>query len=203
MNLQGIDLVLASASPRRKELLEKARIPFTLHPAKVSENLEENLRAKLTFDEQIIEIARRKASWVLAELKSLRNSPFFVVGADTLVLIDDLVLGKPEDSNDAVRTLSRLSGQWHQVKTSIILIHSASHFETAGVETTRVKFKTLTQKQIEDYVATGDPLDKAGSYGIQTLERDFVETIDGRLDNVIGFSMELFTKLVSQQRNRK
>lgn len=202
MDLQGIELVLASASPRRKEILSRAGVPFTVLPSKVSENLEENLRAKLTFDEQIIEIARRKARAVFSDEATHRNSPFFVVGADTLVLIDDLVLGKPESENEAFQMLSRLSGRWHEVKTAIVVLHSPSQHETAAVETTRVKFHPLTEKQIWDYIKTGDPMDKAGSYGIQSLDRQFIEKIEGRLDNVIGLSMQLFEQLMDQQRKK-
>lgn len=200
----GHELVLASASPRRREILKQAGYSFTLHPSKVSENLEENLRAKLSIDEQIIEIARRKAGAVVAEFAEKAQKPFITLAADTLVILDGEVLGKPTDPSDAIRTLEKLSGRWHEVKTAVVLMRhggpgaSASHYETTGIETTRVLFKDLTSKQIADYVASGDPMDKAGSYGIQNLDDSFVAKLEGRLDNVIGLSLKLFTSLLRQ-----
>lgn len=200
MELMSRDLVLASASPRRKMILETAGFPITVHPTKVSENLEENLREKLTISEQIIEIARRKARAGFNSLMSIKKAPFIVIGADTLVILENEILGKPADQADAEKTLHRLSGRWHEVRTSIVIIDSVSHNETAGIESTRVLFKELSSEQIKAYVASGDPMDKAGSYGIQNLQDSFVEKLDGRLDNVIGLSLLLFNRLLKMQR---
>lgn len=200
----GHELVLASASPRRREILRQAGYSFTLHPSKVSENLEENLRAKLSIDEQIMEIARRKARAVVEEFAEKAEKPFITLAADTLVILDGEVLGKPADAADAIRTLEKLSGRWHEVKTAVVLVRHGgareprSQIETAGIETTRVLFKNLTARQIADYVASGDPMDKAGSYGIQNLDESFVARLEGRLDNVIGLSLRLFTSLLRQ-----
>jgi septum formation protein len=166
-------LVLASASPRRQELLRTARIPFTVRPATVDEQpfAAENPEAYVS---RLAE-AKARVCWQPGEL---------TLGADTVVTLDGLLLGKPSDSADAARMLRLLSGRTHQVLTGICLYDGTSTH--AAVETTAVEFLELTDEEIDAYVASGEPFDKAGAYGIQGEASKFVRRVDGCYFNVVG-----------------
>lgn len=179
-------LILASQSPRRRELLNEAGFSFDVVSVKVSEIPDKNLNV----NEQILDIARRKARSALTELKSSRAEPFVILSADTEVIFDNAPLGKPENPDDAFRILSLLSGKKHQVLTAVCLIDSESSREVSQVETTEVFFKKLTPEQIRTYIQTGEPMDKAGAYGIQGLGREFVEKFEGSYDNVVGLPVK-------------
>lgn len=197
-------LVLASESPRRRKLLSEAGYPYVLFPVKVSEYLEKNL----TIDEQIKSIARRKASVAFKQYNPSEKGDFLVLTADTMVILDDQAVGKPDNVEDAKQWLRRLSGRSHLVKTAVCLtfgrclnlIQGQSESELVeqieGIETSTVFFQKLSEKEISDYVLTGEPMDKAGSYGIQGLGAKFVERIEGPYDNVVGLPMELFEKML-------
>ncbi|HRO67741.1 MAG TPA: Maf family protein [Pseudobdellovibrionaceae bacterium] len=180
-------LILASESPRRKDLLHKAGIRFQVFPVKVSEIPDKTLNA----GEQILDIAGRKARAAFEELsKRGNNSPFVVLAADTEVIFEGVPLGKPSSPEDAIRTLLRLSGRVHEVITAVRMIDSSSGKAHSHIETTRVRFRSLPEKEIRDYVETGEPMDKAGSYGIQGLGGKLVEKIEGDFDNVVGLPIK-------------
>lgn len=206
---QKLQLVLASESPRRKDLLERAGFSFHVFSVKVSEQLEKNLTDKLSLDEQIIEIAKRKALASLKAYKSSKDQGFLILAADTMVILDRTPLGKPESEEQAYRFLKDLSGREHEVKTAVILAEgpvsfsglSADHLILRqGIDTTRVLFRHLSDKEIREYIQTKEPMDKAGAYGIQGLGGNFVEKFVGAHDNVVGLPIEVVKKLLNEGR---
>jgi septum formation protein len=168
-------LILASASPRRSELLRKARIVFRVEPAHVPEEhtVGEDPQA------YAIRLATEKARTIAAE-----HSSDFVLGADTIVLCDAHILEKPSDEADAARMLRLLSGRTHEVTTGVCLCGPRT--EIVESETTRVTVAELSDEDIADYVHTGEPMDKAGSYGIQGMFSRWVTGIEGDYFNVVG-----------------
>ncbi|UXR64974.1 Maf family protein [Bdellovibrio bacteriovorus] len=187
-------LILASESPRRKQLLSEAGFSFDVVPVKISEIPNKNLNV----NEQILDIARRKARAALPLLKASRTEPFIVLTADTEVIFGGGPLGKPQDREDAFRILRLLSGKYHEVLTAVCLVESSSGKELSHVETTKVYFKNLSDAEIWTYIDTGEPMDKAGAYGIQGQGRAFVEKIDGPFDNVVGLPVEAVKNLLSK-----
>ena len=176
-----LPLVLASASPRRAELLRAAGIPFEVSIADVDETQLPGEDA----DTYVRRLAQAKAARVAAT-----HPGRLVLGADTAVVVDGDVLGKPRDVGDACEMLSRLSGRSHHVLTGVCLIDAAGGAQTA-VASTRVHFRQLSDADIKDYVASGEPMDKAGAYGIQAGARDFITAIDGAFDTVVGLPVAL------------
>jgi septum formation protein len=170
-------LILASRSPRRADLLRALGIEFEICPAEVSETVP-------------AETLPRHASLLLAQFKARAVAKHFpqrlVLGADTVVSIDDRILGKPQDAVEAKRILEALSGRWHTVWTGICLCHLARRFEISDVVSSSVRFRTLSDREIDEYIASGEPLDKAGAYGIQGKGGELVEELEGSLENVIG-----------------
>lgn len=190
------EMILASESPRRRQLLEEAGFKFTVHPPKISENLENNLNV----DEQILTLAGRKARAVLEEIKKTRTGPTLILAADTMVIHQSIPLGKPKDAEDAFQILRRLSGSVHLVKTGMAIITHPSQFEIHHLEMTEVEFKTLTDQEIRDYIATGEPFDKAGAYGIQGGGGEFVARYSGLKSNVIGLPVERFQEILMERK---
>ena len=186
-------LILASQSPRRSEILKKAGYQFVSFPVYVSEIPNKNL----SLDEQILDIARRKAEAVIVEIKdkglAVENS--VVLTADTMVCFNSSALGKPDDEAMAFSFLRLLSGQKHQVKTAVYLLDLSTEETVFHVETTDVHFKNLTDEQIKNYIATKEPLDKAGAYAIQGLGGQFVEKFEGDFNNVVGLPLHALEKL--------
>jgi len=173
--------ILASASPRRHQLLSEAGYKFEV----VSPPVDEVAHGWLTVRELTIWNAARKAARVL------KMSPDAVVlAADTLVMIDGEVLGKPTDLEDAVRILRRLSGRAHEVWTAVRICHGARDRSQSFHEMSRVHFRKLDDKAIRDYLAKIDPLDKAGAYAAQGHGTEIIERIDGSYSNVVGLPME-------------
>lgn len=187
-------LILASESPRRRELLKKAGYDFSVVPVKVSEIPNKNLNV----NEQILDIARRKARAAFDQLKSSTDTPFRVLSADTEVIFAEKPLGKPQNREDAFRILRLLSGKPHQVITAVCLIDSNSHKELSQYEITHIHFKNLTDEEIWTYIDSGEPMDKAGAYGIQGLGGNFVEKIEGPFDNVVGLPIALVKKMLAE-----
>ncbi|NDD64361.1 MAG: septum formation inhibitor Maf [Acidobacteria bacterium] len=181
-------MILASGSPRRAELLQTAGIEFTVRIGDVDEAL---LPGETPY-EYVSRLATSKATAVAREM----GPGVLVLGADTTVVIDDEIAGKPLDEADARRMLHRLSGQWHEVLTGVTLIHG--HHLLVEVETTRVKFALLTAEEIDWYVASGEPMDKAGAYGIQGLASRFVERIEGSYSNVVGLPVSRVYEMLRQ-----
>ena len=188
------DIVLASASPRRRELLDRAGVTFRVHPVDADEELDDQLAAKPL--EAVKCIAERKARAAYGQLAAPdRARALVIIASDTMVVLDGEIFGKPRDAADATRMLRALSGRAHDVNTAVSLcIVSAPSAEGENadatfrtfVDTTHVFFRDLTEREIADYIATGDPFDKAGSYGIQSGAGAFVDHIEGDLDTVIG-----------------
>lgn len=187
-------LILASESPRRRDLLDQAGFKFEVVSIKVSEIPDKNLNV----NDQILDIARRKARAALALLKSSRKDHFRVLSADTEVIWNGEPLGKPQNKDDAYRILKLLSGQTHEVKTAVCLIDSESGHEISQIETTLIHFKSLSDRDIWDYIETGEPMDKAGAYGIQGLGGKFVAQFIGPFDNVVGLPIERVRKMLAQ-----
>ena len=183
---EGISVILASASPRRRDLLGSMNIPFTVQVSEADENLPPHTPPK----EAVELLARRKGAAVAA----LQEGDHLVLAADTLVALGDLALGKPQ-SEEAARTMLRmLSGKAHQVHTGVAVLRGERVF--SGVVTTEVVFRSLTDREIAEYVATGEPMDKAGAYGIQGLGGALVARIDGEFDNVVGLPCRLTDELL-------
>ena len=168
-------LILASASPRRAELLRNAGIAFTVEPAHVPEQVLPG-EQPLSYAQRL---ARDKARAVFA-----RHPDNVVLGADTIVVADEHLMEKPRDDADAARMLRLLSGCAHQVITGVCLI--APNFEQVEAEVTEVRFSPLTDAEIAAYIATREPMDKAGAYAIQGVASRWVERIDGCYFNVVG-----------------
>jgi len=174
-------LLLASNSPRRLELLLEAKFEFEIFAPEVDERFD----VDLTLRELTAFNAIRKA------MTAARLRPKNVVlAADTLVSIDDHVLGKPKDKNEAVAMLERLSGRVHDVCTSVFICELASAKSTSFHEVSRVHFQKLNRSKIDNYLACVDPLDKAGAYAAQGSGREIIEKIDGSYTNVVGLPME-------------
>jgi len=172
-------LVLASQSPRRRELLGCAGIRFVVRPGSV----DESRTGEEDPVEHVCRLAREKAQSVACALDEI------VLGADTVVVIDGEVLGKPSDREHAARMLRQLSGRSHEVVTGICL--RASNRLIVDKESTRVRFVRLPEKEIAAYVASGEPMDKAGAYAIQGLASRFVDRIEGCYFNVVGLPVAL------------
>jgi septum formation protein len=185
----GLDrLVLASASPRRRELLAQAGFTFDVISADVPE-VRKPGEDPIRF---VTRLAREKAEAVLATHPVTPDT--IILGADTIVLIDDDVLGKPRDAPDAARMLRLLSGQTHQVITGVCLAKGRERQRAA--EVTFVRFATLSDDEIAEYVATGEPLDKAGAYAIQGRAGRWVPRIHGCYFNVVGLPLALVSSMI-------
>jgi septum formation protein len=191
-------LVLASASPRRQELLRNAGIPFTVHPANIPEI---PLAGELPRD-CAERLAREKARFIFH-----RQADKFVLGADTIVVVGSETLGKPRDEADAMRMLRLLSGRTHQVITAVCLLGPAlrtgnqkleTGFEDTRSETTLVTMTTLTDDDIQSYIATGEPMDKAGAYAIQGIASRWIPRIDGDYFNVVGLPVALVHRMLQE-----
>ena len=170
-------MILASQSPRRKEILERAHLDFTIHPADINED---RIEGESPTD-LVRRLAHTKAHAVQDELRCFDE---VILAADTIVWQGDDVFGKPHDAADAIRMLKTLSGATHHVSTGVCLISGAA--ESTFVETTDVRFRELADQEIEAYVACGEPADKAGAYAIQGGAHGFVDALDGDYDNVVG-----------------
>jgi septum formation protein len=182
--LKNVRLVLASASPRRAELLRAAGIEFDV----LVSNVDEALDPEESPDGYVRRIAQLKAEAVVP-----RAGGRPVLGADTIVVVNNAVLGKPADEADARRMLQLLSGREHTVVTAVCLVNPAAHSNRiqVGVAHTAVEFAALDNAEIEWYAATGEPRDKAGAYAIQGLASRFVTRIDGSYSSVVGLPVAL------------
>jgi septum formation protein len=178
-------LILASSSPRRAELLRAAGIPFEVIPVDVDESL---LKLEPP-GEHVRRLARGKADAAFAS-----HPDAVVLGADTIVTVGGEIMSKPRDAGDATRMLRLLSGREHEVLTGVALV--ARRGAVVEVARTRVWFNPLTEAEIADYVATGEPLDKAGAYGIQGIGSRFIDRIQGSYSNVVGLPVALVYRLL-------
>ena len=185
-------IILASQSPRRKELLEQIGLEFEICPAKGEEII-----TKTIPEEVVMELSKQKAEEVAAMVSSFGEehkdittpSDIMVIGADTVVAYDGKILGKPKDEADAKRMLTMLSGNTHSVFTGVTLVlidKSGRAGEIVFYEKTDVKMHPMTEEEIDRYIATFEPMDKAGSYAIQGKCAIHIEKIDGDYNNVVG-----------------
>ena len=175
-NFDNLNVVLASASPRRKELLSLIFNEYDIRPADCDEALPEGIKAQEAVE--YLSLIKNKATVKICNENSL------VISADTVVAVDGEILGKPQDKEDARRMISLLSGREHQVFTGVTLSLNGE-FKTFS-EKTDVVFYTLTDKEIEDYISTDEPYDKAGAYGIQGKAGLLVKAVNGDYYNVVG-----------------
>jgi septum formation protein len=186
-------LILASASPRRRQLLEQIGLIFQVMPSGVDEDDDDIVGRDPLANVQAI--ALRKARDVADRIEN-----GIVIGADTQILADGEILGKPEGAADAVRMLSKLSGRVHRVITGVALVDAATGSEETWVETTLVTFRELTEGEISAYVKTGEPMGKAGAYGIQGRAAAFVERIEGCYFNVVGLPLAKLAQKLKELR---
>lgn len=180
-------IILASASPRRKEILELADLKFDVMPSDAQE-----ITTKTAPNEVVMELATLKAKDIYK--KSEKQS--MIVGADTVVAYQGQILGKPTDKADAKRMLTMLSGQTHEVYTGVCVIEDGK--TKTFYEETKVTFYEISDEQIDHYIKTGEPMDKAGSYGIQGKAAVFIKGIEGDYYNVVGFPIARFLQEITK-----
>ena len=185
-----MDLILASASPRRQELLRAARIPFTVKPAHVPEEHSAG-ETPIAYSTRL---ARHKATAIWKQTQHPAGT--FVLGADTIVVVDEHILEKPADGADAARMLRMLSGRAHQVITSVCLI--GDRVEDVRSETTTVYFSQVSDRDIAEYVSSGEPMDKAGAYAIQGMASRWITKIEGDYPNVVGLPTALVYRMLKE-----
>ncbi|MEQ1646262.1 MAG: Maf family protein [Pyrinomonadaceae bacterium] len=179
-------LILASGSPRRAEILTSVGWEFTKHVADIDEAEHEGESP----EDYVVRLAREKAAAVS------RGYPGeFVLGADTTVVIDEQIIAKPIDLDDARRMLSMLSGNWHEVLTGVAVVRDEE--VRSGIQSTRVKFAQMSDAEINFLAERGDPLDKAGAYAVQAQAALFIEGIEGDYWNVVGLPVSLVYRLVA------
>ena len=183
-------VILASKSPRRRELLAQIFEDFEI----IASDADESLPRGHTPAECAELVALRKGSAVAEG----EGGDALVISSDTMVELDGVILGKPESAADAHRMLALLSGRVHNVHTGVAVHYRGRAF--SGVDTTRVEFRPLTDAEIDEYIATGEPMDKAGAYGIQGLGGRFVVGFDGNYDTVVGLSLSLTERLIAEAR---
>ena len=180
-------LILASGSPRRKELLDKLQIPFQI----ITSNTDETISAHLSPEEAVVELASRKA---MAVYNQYQDSA--VIGADTIVALDGEILGKPKNREHAKMMLSKLSGRTHEVFTGVAVINNGQ--TSTFYEKTDVAFWELSENEVEHYLDSGEPFDKAGAYGIQGFGALFVKRINGDYYSVVGLPVSRLARLLRE-----
>jgi len=183
--------VLASASPRRVQLLNKIIKKFKVIPSRVKES---EISAKTP------EAFAVKAAIAKAEDIALKHRNAIVIGADTIVVLGKKILGKPKSKKEAIAMLESLAGKTHKVITGIAIVDSETFEKYADYEITKVKMKKVADKEIIDYVKSGKPMDKAGSYGIQEIEEIFIDKIEGDYNNVVGLPVGKLKKLLQKMK---
>ncbi|EJO5346446.1 Maf-like protein [Clostridium botulinum] len=187
------NIILASASERRQELLKRICEDFQII---VSDFDEESISLKESISSYVMDLAEGKARAVGKKLIGQDNN--LVIGCDTLVAFNDKVLGKPKDKKDAFQMLQALSGNDHEVYSGIAILDVKSNKILKDFVCTKVKFSKLTSLQIEKYINTGDPMDKAGAYGIQGKAGIFVENINGCYYNVVGLPLNKLNSMLME-----
>ena len=184
-----MNFILASMSPRRKELLKLAGLEFETIPSDV----DETLQPELTPHQQVMALAHLKAETVA------KNHPDkCVIASDTIVVLDNEILGKPIDESDAAVMLKKLSAKSHQVMTAVTIMHGNRQISHTFIHVTDVEFYDMSDEWIADYVKTGEPMDKAGAYGIQGLGFELVKRIDGDYYSVMGLPIAMLKRELRQ-----
>jgi len=184
---QNFRLILASGSPRRQELLRHMGYTFEILVPDVDEHVSGNAR-------DIVDILSRRK----AEAAAQQVSDGVIIASDTLVSYNGLPLGKPEDAQDAHRMLAMLSGNTHEVFTGVTILNAATGESETQVVRTGVTFRILSAEEIDRYIATGEPMDKAGAYAIQGGAGCFVEAFDGSFENVVGFPVHEIRQMLAK-----
>ena len=188
-----MEIILASQSPRRKEILSLLEKPFKIMVSDADETVEEGLPPYFIAES----LSLKKAAAVAKNI----DTDAIVIGADTIVVADGKILGKPKDAEDASLMLSTLSGKWHEVISGVTVFRTTDAKSESFFVSTKVKFCELSPAEIADYVATGEPCDKAGAYGIQGLGSKFVEEIQGDYFNVVGLPLSRLYQVLKKDFN--
>ncbi|MFY0543454.1 Maf family protein [Brevibacillus sp. H7] len=186
---EGTTLILASSSPRRRELLQGLGLAFTV----MTSDVDETTSPELTPAEVVEQLALRKAGAVAKKV-----SDGIVLGSDTIVVLDGQILGKPADEADAFRMLASLQGREHTVFSGVALVDAATGRTEVAHNATKVQVRSMTEQEIKAYIATGEPMDKAGSYAIQGIGATIVEGIVGDYFTVVGLPLHLTAQLLSR-----
>ncbi|TXK84745.1 septum formation protein Maf [Paenibacillus sp. N3.4] len=186
-------LILASSSPRRQELIQTLGLPYIIRVSDADETVE----GKITAAELVEVLSLRKASTVRDMLQT-DEAHGIIIGSDTVVVFQNEVLGKPVDEKDAFRMLQALQGNTHQVYSGVACVDAATGKQAIAHRVTHVKMKPMSDEQILRYIATGEPKDKAGSYGIQGIGTTLVESIEGDYFTVVGLPLSLLSDLLLQ-----
>jgi len=184
-----IPVILASSSPRRRELLQGLGIPFTV----LSSDVDESTSPELTPQEIVESLAQRKAREVAKNV-----SDGLVIGADTIVVLDGNVLGKPRDEADAFQMLQSLQGREHTVYSGVAIVDVKAGREEVAHRSTKVRIRSLTEHEIKAYITTKEPMDKAGSYAIQGIGATIVDSIEGDYFTVVGLPLNLMADMLSR-----
>ena len=179
-------MILASSSPRRAEILKDYKLEIIPSPY-----VENHTKTAFSYD-YAENLAYNKAKAVADKIKE----PALVIGADTVVVLNDEILEKPKDEQDAFLMLKKLSGRTHKVVTSIVIIDTQTGIYRKNSTTSSVTFETLTDEMIKSYIKNYKPLDKAGSYGIQEMPKGYIKSVEGDFENIIGISSKSFQKLL-------
>lgn len=187
--LTKFNLVLASGSPRRVNLLKQAGFGFR----QIIPDIEENNHDRRPPYQLAVSLAEKKARAIIGKI----NCNEIILGCDTIVILNDLILGKPKTSAEAVQMLKSLSGVRHTVCSGVVLLSSQGKME-GGYELSDVYFKNVSDRQINEYVSSGEPMDKAGAYGIQDIGVFLVDRVQGNIDNVTGLPMTLLDILAGK-----
>ena len=179
-------MILASSSPRRAEILKDYKLEIIPSPY-----VENHTKTAFSYD-YAENLAYNKAKAVADKIKE----PALVIGADTVVVLNNEILEKPEDERDAFLMLKKLSGKTHKVVTSIVIINTQTGIYRKNSTTSSVTFENLTDEMIKSYIENYKPLDKAGSYGIQEMPKGYIKSVEGDFENIIGISSKSFQKLL-------
>ena len=184
-----MNIILASASPRRKEILENANVKFDVIKSTIDE---------VILDQELpCQVVMRLAFEKCMDIAS-KNENDLVIGADTIVVLDNIILGKPEDKEDDTSMIKKLSGKTHQVITGISLVNLNANNKIIDYVVSNVKFKDLSEEDIKDYIQTNESLDKAGAYGIQGYGAMLVEEIQGDYFNIVGLPISRLSDLLKK-----
>ncbi len=187
----SVHIVLASGSPRRRELLEQIGLPFSVVPSCADETIPPGLTPHLA----VQSLSLLKA----ADVAKKQQDDALIIGADTIVVLEDEILTKPQDAQDAANMLRRLSGKRHSVLTGLTVFRRKDGKSVSVTEETAVYFKELTEQEIASYINSKEPLDKAGAYGIQGLGGLWIDKIDGDYYNVVGLPLSRLGKLLHEE----
>ncbi len=182
-----MEIILASNSPRRKELLTKAGYLFKVVPSTVEEVVDPSLMPK----DNVASLAKQKCLDVAAKYPHA-----LIIGADTIVVFNNQIYGKPQSEADAYRMLKTLENQTHEVMTGVCVSYQGKVINEVAVS--KVTFKQMTEKDILDYIETQEPNDKAGAYAIQGIGKKYIEKFEGDYDNIVGLPMQLIDSIISK-----